>query len=108
MRSQLATVIIESMALHELHPFISSEIKKLPRKGGVYFLFQIETPIHADGAVNLRRALLHAKSEFPQASHFAAEVLDTGAAATNQRRGAQRAERHLVKGVGFVGSGDSP
>jgi len=104
MRSQLATVIIESMALHELHPFISSEIKKLPRKGGVYFLFQIETPIHADGAVNLRRALLHAKSEFPQASHFSVEVLDTGAAAMNQRVRTLRDELHLVRAVGFVGS----
>ncbi|PYX81162.1 MAG: hypothetical protein DMG70_20845 [Acidobacteria bacterium] len=90
------------MALHELHPFSESEIEKLPRKRGVYVLFQIEAPIRADGAANLHEALSRAKAEFPQASHFSVEALDT-VDAMNQRLHKVREELHLVRAVGFVG-----
>src|SRR2546427_11425949 len=63
------------MALHELHPFSRLEIAKVPQKRGVYVLFQIENPIHADGAENLRKGLLRGKAEFPGATHFSAETL---------------------------------
>jgi hypothetical protein len=90
------------MALHELHPFSDFEIEKLPRKRGVYVLFQIETPIHAGGAANLHQALLRAQGEFPQASHFSVETQDT-ADAMRQRVHKLREELHLVRAVGFVG-----
>ncbi|HYL16894.1 MAG TPA: hypothetical protein VEV41_27930 [Terriglobales bacterium] len=92
------------MALHELHPFNDSEIEKLPRRKGVYVLFQIETPVHADGAANLREALRHAKAEFPQATHFSVEALNRDARVMKQRVRKLREELHLVRAVGFVGS----
>ena len=90
------------MALHELHPFSDSEIEKLPRKRGVYVLFQIETPIHAGGATNLHDALLRAQVEFPQASHFSVETLNT-AGAMKHRVNKLLEELHLVRSAGFVG-----
>jgi hypothetical protein len=90
------------MALHELHPFSRSELEKIPRKPGVYVLFEIEAPIHADKAADLHAALAGAKAEFPRASHFSVEVLDS-ADLMKQRIQRLRAELHLVRAAGFVG-----
>ena len=73
------------MALHELHPFNPTEIAKLPQKPGVYVLYQVQTPRHADSAEDLRNGLLTAKAKFPAATHFAVETLDSGRPALARR-----------------------
>ncbi|MGE5205033.1 MAG: hypothetical protein ACM3PW_05430 [Chlamydiota bacterium] len=62
------------MALYELHPFTDSEIAAAPEEAGVYVLFQVETPLHVDGAPNLRQRLISEKARVPQATHFAVET----------------------------------
>ena len=62
------------MALYELHPFTDSEIAAAPEDAGVYVLFQVETPLHVDGAANLRQRLISEKARAPQATHFAVET----------------------------------
>ena len=62
------------MALHELHPFTKAEIAGAPEEAGVYVLFQVETPLHVDGAANLRQRLISEKARVPQATHFAIET----------------------------------
>lgn len=62
------------MALYELHPFADSEIAGVTEEAGIYVLFQVETPLHVDGAGNLRRRLGEEKSRLPQATHFAIET----------------------------------
>jgi hypothetical protein len=89
------------MPLHELHPFHHTEIANLPQQPGVYVLFQIENPIHADGAKNLRKGLHAAKAEFPHATHFAVETLEHG---LPQRLRKLRRELKLVRRPGFIGS----
>ena len=63
-----------SMALHELHPFTEAEIASVPEEPGIYVLFQVENPLHVDGAPNLRRQLRGEKARLPQATHFAIET----------------------------------
>ena len=62
------------MALYELHPFTDSEITQVAEEAGVYVLFQVETPLHVDGAGNLRERLPKEKARLPQATHFAVET----------------------------------
>lgn len=62
------------MALYELHPFTSAEVASAPEEAGVYVLFQVETPLHVDGARNLRQRLREEKARLPQATHFAVET----------------------------------
>jgi hypothetical protein len=90
------------MPLHELHPFTDAEIALLPHQPGMYVLFQIENPIHADGAQNLRKDVRAAKTKFPHATHFSIETLDAPALA--QRLEALRKELKLVRKAGFIGS----
>jgi len=92
------------MALHELHPFIRSEIGMLPEKPGVFVLFQVQIPLHADGGANPRKALRGARARFPQATHFAVEVLPTeGDVARRLRQVEQELKR--VRTAGFIGVG---
>ena len=92
------------MALHELHPFIRSEIRKLPEKPGVFVLFQVQIPLHADGGRNLRKALHAARARFPPATHFAVEVLPTERdVASRLCQVAQELKR--VRTAGFIGVG---
>lgn len=92
------------MALHELHPMSDSEIARLPQQTGVFVLFQIEVPIHVDGAADLRKALRLAKARFPAASHFSVEPARAGSRRRGQRVAALREELRLVRSVGFDGS----
>lgn len=92
-----------NMALSELHPFTDVEIAGAPAAGGVYMLFQVENPIHADQAKNLRQRLREEKAKFPRATHFSVE---TGHADAGQRaaRVAQvRAELDRVRSKTFIG-----
>lgn len=84
------------MALYELHPFIDGEIARAPEEAGVYVLFQVETPLHVDGARNLRQRLREEKTRVPQATHFAVE---TGY--NSERESAKRVEK-LKKELGRV------
>jgi len=52
---------------------------KVPAERGVYVLYQIQIPLHAGGAENLREALIQVHSDFPGASHFAIELHATTA-----------------------------
>ncbi|HLB89506.1 MAG TPA: hypothetical protein VJK29_17760, partial [Terriglobales bacterium] len=70
---------------------------------GVYVLFQIENPIHADGAENLRKGLLRGKAEFPGATHFSAETLTASARAVRQRVRELRQELRAVRAAAFMG-----
>ena len=91
------------MPLHELHPFNSDdEIAKVPAERGVYVLYQIQIPLHAGGAENLREALLGARSTFPGASHFAVEPHAT-AAAVEERVRDLRQQFRRVRSSAFVG-----
>jgi len=67
------------MPLYELHTFIDSEVAKVPQECGVYVLYQVENPVAAESALDLRSALRAAKATHPRASHFAIEILDPGA-----------------------------
>lgn len=61
------------MPLHELHPYTDAEVAKVSPERGVYVLYQIQVPLHADGADNVCEALASARVHFPGASHFATE-----------------------------------
>ena len=90
------------MPLHELHPFHDSEIAKVTAERGVYVLYQIQVPLHADGAENLRDALLEARTSFPGASHFAVEThADT--ALVEERVRDLRLQFRRVRSSAFVG-----
>lgn len=92
------------MALDQFHPFCDSEIAKVPQKRGVYVLFQIQIPIHAGSAKNLRTELVRARERFPRASHFAVEP-SQGNAQNIRRRVSELQERlKLVRTGAFVGS----
>ena len=91
------------MSLSELHPFIATEIERVPEDAGVFVLFQIQIPIHADQARNLRQHLLRAKKEFPNASHFAVEPGKYGQE-TTRRVENLRNDLRLVRAKGFVGT----
>jgi hypothetical protein len=85
--------IIAMMPLHELHPLTDAEIARLPQKPGIFILFQVQIPRHADAARNLRQGLRAARKSFPRATHFGVEIPaaeDEEAAAARGRRGAAR------------------
>lgn len=84
------------MALHELHPFTDAEVARAPEAAGVYVLFQVENPLHVDGAENLRDRLKAEKARLPQATHFA---IETGH--KTERELAERVEK-VKKGLGRV------
>ena len=90
------------MPLHEFHPFCDAELAKVPAERGVYVLFQIQIPLHAEGAENLRSALHAAKAQFPGASHFAFELLDTAALVEDRVHDLRRQLRR-VRTATFVG-----
>jgi hypothetical protein len=90
--------------LHELHPFTDAEVANLPSKRGVYVLFQVQIPLHADGAVNLRKSLLAAKAKFPGATHFSVEALGPSAGSVAQRLRALRKELRRVRAAAFIGT----
>ena len=90
------------MALHELHPLVSSEIAKIPQKAGVYALFQLENPLAVGRAANLRKGVRAAKARYPRAMHFAVEVLPTSKIAARLRR--LEVEVGLVRKRTFVGA----
>jgi hypothetical protein len=91
------------MALDELHPFIASEIAKLPRQSGVYVLFQVQIPLHAAGAKNLRQGLLAAKGKFTGATHFAIETTEKRGPGIAERLRQLHQQLGRVRSAGFVG-----
>ena len=95
------------MALHELHPLNRTEIAKLQPDPGVYVLFQVQIPLHADGAKNLRQGLLTVKAKFPAATHFAVETIENGGPALVRRLRELRKQLTRVRTAGFIGSDSS-
>ena len=91
------------MPLHELHPFTESEVSNVPSKRGVYVLFQVQIPLHADGAVNLRKSLLEAKTRFPGATHFSVEALGPSGSVAQRLRALEK-ELRLVRAAAFIGT----
>lgn len=91
------------MSLDELHPFVASEITKLPRQPGVYVLFQVQIPLHAAGAKNLRQGLLAAKGKFTGATHFAVETIEKGGPGIAARLRQLHEQLGRVRSAGFVG-----
>ena len=67
------------MSLHELHSVTETEIAKVPSTRGVYVLYQVQNPLHADGSDNLREALTAARMQFPRATHFSVEACESPA-----------------------------
>ena len=65
-------------------------------------LYQIQIPLHAGGAENLRQALIQARSDFPGASHFAIELHAT-AAEVEARVIELRQQFRRVRSSAFVG-----
>jgi hypothetical protein len=92
------------MPLHELHPFTDAEVGRLPAERGVYVLFQIENPVYAGGAENLRQAIANAKARFPTATHFSTEIIEGTRRTLTQRVNDVRRELKLVGKEVFVGS----
>jgi hypothetical protein len=90
------------MSLQELHPFNDAELATVSDKCGVYVLFQLENPLLADTAENLKRELRAAKAKFPAATHFSVEPLSRRVMLRRARE--LRRELGLVRAVGFVGS----
>ena len=74
------------MPLHELHPLVASELAKVPRKAGVYVLYQLENPLAAGRSANLRKTLGAAKGKYPGAMYFAVEVLPASEIAARLRQ----------------------
>lgn len=95
--------MMQRMALHEFHPISESEIAGVPEVAGVYVLFQLQIPLHVDGAENLRAGLAGAKGEFPGATHFSVEAV-SGAKAIARRVSQLRQELRPVRTATFVGS----
>jgi hypothetical protein len=100
-RQHSGSYMMPAMPLSELHPLCDVEIVNLPAKPGVFVLFQIEVPVHADGAGNLRQALRSARSRFPQASHFSVELLDSQAVPARIQQ--LRTQLRLVRTASFIG-----
>ena len=92
------------MPLYELHPFTDSEVAIVPQGRGVYVLYQVENPLHADAAENLRRQLEKEKVRLPQATHFAIETGFSSERETAKRVEQLRNELNRVRVKGFVGS----
>ena len=93
--------IINRMPLHELHSFIESEIAGVPNQRGVYVLYQVQSPLHADGSENLRQALTAARTQFRGATHFSTETCETSARMRERLR-QLREELRLVRTLAFV------
>jgi hypothetical protein len=92
------------MPLHELHTFTDAEVATLPLERGVYVLFQIENPVYAGGADNLRQAVADAKGRSPAATHFSTEVIEGTLRTVTHRLSDVRRELKLVGKDVFVGS----
>jgi len=92
------------MPLHALHPFTDAEVARLSIEPGVYVLFQIENPVYAGGAENMRKALADAKRRFPAATHFSTEIFEGTHHTLTQRVSDVRRELKLVGKEVFVGS----
>lgn len=90
------------MALYEWRPFIKEQIARVPAKAGVFVLYQLQIPLHADGTSNLRKRLLEARKHYPRATHFAVEVNET--ADLSQRVTQLQQELSLVRKKGFIGT----
>lgn len=93
------------MALHELHPFTEAEIASVTEAAGIYLLFQVETPLHVEGAPDLRQRLAGEKSRFPQATHFAVETGHRSEQERAQRLAKLKEELQRVRVGWFAGSG---
>jgi hypothetical protein len=92
------------MPLSELHPFTEAEVASVPETAGVYMLFQVENPIHANQAENLREQLRKEKCAFPRATHFAVETGHQDAGGRVARLREVQAQLSRVRSRTFVGS----
>ena len=70
-------------------------------------LFQIENPVYAGGAENMRKALADAKRRFPAATHFSTETVEGTRRILTQRVSDVRRELKLVGKEVFVASSRS-
>jgi hypothetical protein len=91
------------MPLSELHPLIESEIANVPAAAGVYMLFQVENPIHADESANLRKRLLDEKGNFPRATHFSIETGHSDQGERTARLAQVRTQLQGVRAKTFIG-----
>lgn len=91
------------MGIQELHSFCDEETSKLPQKPGVYVLFQVQNPLYADSAINLRTDIREAKKTFPRATHFSVEMIDAEADVIAKRVRQLREQLKLVRLASFVG-----
>ena len=93
--------MIYAMAVHELHTFTLEEVAQLPKEAGVYVLFQVQNPLCADQADDVRAAVTAARSKYPRATHFAVELCNAPghrSARLNQLRQELRLVRTLAFG----------
>lgn len=88
------------MPLHEFHPFSDAEIAKIPQQSGVFLIFQVEVPVHVDGARDLRQAVRKARPRYPAATHFAIEPIE-GDRAIAERLKTLRSELNRVRSTTF-------
>jgi hypothetical protein len=63
------------MPLYELHTFSDDEVARVTQQSGIFVLYQVENPVAAESASDLRSALVEARSKHPRATHFAVETL---------------------------------
>lgn len=80
---------------------MKEQIARVPAKSGVYVLYQLQIPLHAEGATNLRKQLTAARKQFPRATHFAVELIAPDE--LSQRVDQLQQELSLVRKKGFVG-----
>jgi hypothetical protein len=74
-----------AMPLYELHTFADDEVAKVSHESGIFVLYQVENPVAAESASDLRRALGEAKAMHPRATHFAIEILPSNEIADRLR-----------------------
>jgi hypothetical protein len=95
--------MMPAMALSELHPFTEAELSTAPEAAGVYVLFQVENPIHANEADNLRVQLRKEKLDYPRATHFAVETGHADAQGRAARLQEVQAQLNRVRSKTFTG-----
>jgi hypothetical protein len=91
------------MPLYELHTFTDAEVVKVAPESGIYVLYQVENPVVAEAASDLREALRTAKAKHIRATHFAVETLAANAVAGRLR--SVKDDLRRVRKSTFMGTG---
>lgn len=95
--------MITAMPLSELHPFLESEVATVPAASGIYVLFQVENPIHAGEADDLRADLREQRRAFPRATHFSVETGHPDPTQRGERLAQVLAQLQRVRSKTFIG-----